>query len=157
MAHDMAGRTRQTPLESCKTRHAPKDPADNAGMCIQQTLFVATALVTKRFVLTSSCPHSEEPLQSESGDWTPMALSLHQDCPYIECPYKENLLYSPASACSSCCYARKKLVSAPVYVAGLMLDLCQQVRLLIDAIRNAEDIVQPFQTGIAIMQAVRCL
>ena len=35
--------------------------------------------------------------------------------------------------------------TAPVYVAGLMLDLCQQVWLLIDVIRNAENVVQPFQ------------
>ena len=40
-------------------------------------LFVTTALV-KKFVLTSNCPDSEGPLQSECSDWSPMALSLHR-------------------------------------------------------------------------------
>ena len=31
--------------------------------------------------------------RSECSDWLPIALSLHQGCPYIECPYKEKLLY----------------------------------------------------------------
>ena len=52
-----------------------------------------TALGTKKFVLTSKCPYSLGPLQSECINWSPMALSLHQSCPYMQCPYKENLLY----------------------------------------------------------------
>ena len=58
-----------------------------------QTLFVTTVLVTKNLVLTSNCPCSEGPLQSKSSDWLPMAFSLRQDCPYIECPYNQSLLY----------------------------------------------------------------
>ena len=30
-----------------------------------------------------------KPLQSECSDWLPVALSLHQDRPFIECPYKQ--------------------------------------------------------------------
>ena len=43
------------------------------------------------------CPYSEGPLQSECSNWLPMVSSLHQNCPYIECPYKENLLYHQCS------------------------------------------------------------
>ena len=32
-------------------------------------------------------------MQSVCSDWLPKVLSLHRDCPYIECPYKESLLY----------------------------------------------------------------
>ena len=38
-------------------------------------------------------------MQSECSDWSPMALSLHQYCPYIECPYKETLLYLTDRRC----------------------------------------------------------
>ena len=50
-----------------------------------------TALVPRKRILMWSCPYSEAPLQSECSDWSPLALSLHQGCPYIECPYKEKL------------------------------------------------------------------
>ena len=52
-----------------------------------------TALVAKKFVLTLNCPYSEDSLQSECPDCLLMALSLHQDCPYIKCAYKDTLLY----------------------------------------------------------------
>ena len=61
-------------------------------LVVQQTLCVTTAVVTRKIVLTSNCPYSEGPLQSEYSDWLPMTLSLHRDCPYIKCPYKESLL-----------------------------------------------------------------
>ena len=51
-------------------------------------------LVTRRFVLTWNRPRSARPLQSERSDWLPRALYVHWDCPYIECPYKESLLYT---------------------------------------------------------------
>ena len=51
------------------------------------TVFVTTALVTKKFVLTSNCPYSEGPLQAECSDWLVMALSLHQNRSYIESLY----------------------------------------------------------------------
>ena len=57
---------------------------------LQQTLFVMAALVVKKSVLTINCPYPEESLQSECSDWFTMALSLHQECPYIEHPYKES-------------------------------------------------------------------
>ena len=60
---------------------------------VQRILFVKTALLTKKIVLTSICPYSEGPLQSECSDWSPIALSLHSDSPCIEGPYKESLLY----------------------------------------------------------------
>ena len=57
-------------------------------------LSVTTALVTKKFVLTSRFPYSKGPLQSDGSDWVPMTWSLHRDCPHIECYYKESLLYT---------------------------------------------------------------
>ena len=33
------------------------------------------------------------PLQSERSDWFAVAVSSHQECPYIECPDKVKLLY----------------------------------------------------------------
>ena len=35
-----------------------------------------------------------------------MALSLHRDCPYIKCPYKESLLYSIALYCYPSAFAK---------------------------------------------------
>ena len=49
---------------------------------------VTSALFTKKIVLTSSCPYSEGPPQSESSDRFQIALSLHQECPYSKCPCK---------------------------------------------------------------------
>ena len=45
------------------------------------------------FVATSSGHYSEVPLQSGCVDWFPIALSLHQESPYIDCPYKKKFLY----------------------------------------------------------------
>ena len=59
---------------------------------IQYTLFVTTAWIAKKIVLPSNFPFSEGPVQSESINWVPTALSLHQDCPYIKCSYKESVL-----------------------------------------------------------------
>ena len=67
-----------------------------------------TALVTKKFGVTSNCPYSEGPLQSEYHDWLPMTLSLHQNCPYIECPYKESLVYREYKPSSSQQHASKQ-------------------------------------------------
>ena len=60
---------------------------------LQRLLFVTSALVPKRPVLISNWPYSEMPLQTECSEQSPIALSLHQECLYIECPYKENFLY----------------------------------------------------------------
>ena len=47
----------------------------------------------KIIVLTSACPYSGGTLQSQCNDWLPIALSLRRECPFIDCPYKEKLLY----------------------------------------------------------------
>ena len=41
---------------------------------------------------------SEGPLQSECSAWFPDATSLPRECPYIECPYNEALLYKICSS-----------------------------------------------------------
>ena len=57
------------------------------------TSLVTTALITEKLVLTSNFLYSEGTLQPACSNCFPIALSLHQECPYIECPCKEKLLY----------------------------------------------------------------
>ena len=85
---------------------------------VHTTLFVTTALVTKQFVLTSNCPYPGGPVQSQCSDWLPMALSLHQECSYIECPYKESLLY--ASSCAACMSQHTSLASCSLTLEQLL-------------------------------------
>ena len=56
-----------------------------------------TALIPNKIVLMSNCPYSEVSHQVEFSDWSPIAMSLHRECPYIRCPRKEKLLYSVSS------------------------------------------------------------
>ena len=54
---------------------------------------MTTALVPKKWslhqVVLTPKHHCS---QSECSDWFPMALSLHWECPYIECPYKDQFI-----------------------------------------------------------------
>ena len=50
---------------------------------------VAIALGTLNITLIPNCPCSEIPLLSACNDCFLVAWSLHQECPCINCPYKE--------------------------------------------------------------------
>ena len=61
--------------------------------CFTVTSLCSDCFVYQKIVLTSHCLYSKGPLQSECSDWFPLALSLSQECPYIECPYNKKVLY----------------------------------------------------------------
>ena len=66
---------------------------------VQRFLHVTTALVTKKIVIISNCPYSVLILQSKCSDWFPTSLSLHQECPYKECPYPSRTYCTPLTYC----------------------------------------------------------
>ena len=51
------------------------------------------ALITKIIVLLSNRPYSQVQLQSGRSAWSPMALPLHRECSYIDCPHKQKVLH----------------------------------------------------------------
>ena len=55
--------------------------------------FVSTAFVAKEVVFTLNCHYWKVPLQAECSDWFQLALFLHHDCLYIQCPCQEKRLY----------------------------------------------------------------
>ena len=58
---------------------------------LQCLLFIMTALITKKNVLILHRP-LQMPMQLGCSDWLLIALSSHQECPYIKCPYTEKAL-----------------------------------------------------------------
>ena len=81
---------------------------------VQGLLFVMTALVHNTIVLTSICRYAEVLMQSECSDWFPIALSLHQDCPYIYCPYQRDFLICTACIKSAFMAIKRSLISLGV-------------------------------------------
>ena len=100
-------------------RHAP--------VCAHMHVIAATvnSLCNDCFSDQETCPYIELSLprgttESECKDWSPMALSLHQDCPYIKCHYKESLLYD-VNGITDIMIAMYRMLGAVCYIA---LHLC---------------------------------
>ena len=74
----------------CNQLHCPHNKFSpqqvSLYFAVQYLLFVTTVFVIKRTVLILNFPIWDVPLQSKCSDWFPISLSLHQHCPYKECP-----------------------------------------------------------------------
>ena len=80
--------------------------SESSPTAVQWSFYGTTALAPKKNVLMSNCPRSEVPVQSECSDRLQIALSLHQECPYIKHFYKEKLLYLKVTRCQELCIPR---------------------------------------------------